>query len=294
MALAPWDLRASHGGAEAAVAACISRQRLLEANAHYYRDLGADLSELGVIIDVEGDSPVAYADFARVGRTIDGAWRPAIPRLTMVIDEGSLGGAAELVHEAGHAVHYAAMRARPSLLLPDDFSLAVEAFADVTAWSVYEPAWQRKYLGCAADRAQSLRAKLAPVMLDMAWGLFEMRMAADPARDPNAAWSEIAARYLHVTPHPEMSWWAVRGQLVEEPGYMVNYALGAFVTAEVRARIRGEVGDFDAGNARWYAFVAERLYRQGGEAPPRDLLGGFLGRDVSADALLAEIASIGS
>lgn len=289
---APWDFRAAFGGAERAAASCVSREQLLSANARFYADLGADLERLGVIVDVEGAEPVAYADFARIGRNVNGAWRPAIPRLTMVIGEqGSLGSAAELVHEAGHAAHYAAIRARPSLTLPDDLTMPIEAFADVTAWSVYTSAWQRKYLGCAANDADNLRARLAPVMLDMAWGLFEMRMAADPTRDPNAVWSEIAERYLHVAPHPDVSWWAVRGQLVEEPGYMVNYALGAFVTAEVRAKLRAEIGDFDAGNARWYEAVRP-LYEPGGERPPRELLRDYLGRNVAPDAFLAEIAAL--
>jgi hypothetical protein len=287
----PWNFRAAFGGAERAVAGCVSRTRLLDANARFYRDLGADLETLGVIVDVEGDEPVAYADFARIGRRVNGAWRPAIPRLTMVIgEEGSLGSAAELVHEAGHAAHYAAIRARPSLTLPDDLTMPIEAFADVTAWSVYAPAWQQKYLGCSASAADSARARLAPVMLDIAWGLFEMRMASEADAEPDAVWTDITSRYLRIAPHAEASWWAVRGQLVEEPGYMVNYALGAFLTADLRAHIRAEIGDFDAGNPRWYAAVAP-LYEPGGEMLPRDLVRDFLGREVSPEALLAEITA---
>ena len=44
--------------------------------------------------------------------------------------------------------------------------------------------------------------------------------------DPNAVWTDITSRYLHVIPHPELAWWAVRVQLVDKPGYMVNYGLG--------------------------------------------------------------------
>jgi Zn-dependent M32 family carboxypeptidase len=93
-----------------------------------------------------------------------------------------------------------------------------------------------------------------------------------------------------VAPHPELSWWAVRGQLVDDPGYMITYALGAFVTADVRERIRARVGPFDGGNRRWYGFVSRHLFRQGGELPPHLLLARFLGRPVSPDALLADIA----
>jgi hypothetical protein len=292
----PWDFRYRHAAGARAVEACAGRDVLRDADDRFFADLGADLDELGVIQDVgarPGMAPVDYADFARVGRLVDGAWRPAAPRVSVLMQEGGLGAAAELAHENGHAAHYAAMRARPSLLLPDDITLAVEAFADITAWSVYDPAWQRKYLGCAGAQADGLRARLGAVVLDIAWGLFEIRMSRAPAGDPNVVWTDITSEYLNVAPHPELSWWAVRGQLVDDPGYMINYALGAFVTAEARARIAEEIGPFDAGNARWYAFVSSRLYRHGGEMESAELLRGFLGRPVFPDALLGDLRRAG-
>ena len=34
---------------------------------------------------------------------------------------------------------------------------------------------------------------------------------------------------LGIEPHPEWSWWAIRGQLIDLPGYLANYALSAIV-----------------------------------------------------------------
>lgn len=286
----PADVRRlMRGEVDASLAECVSAEAQIEGNARFYADLGAALPDLGVIVDTQSGAAVAYADFVRVGRTVDGAWRPAVPWITLEVNAGGPDAAGLIVHEAGHAAHYAAMRARPSLTLPDDLSLLLEATADITAWSVSERAWQEKYAGCAYGEDASLRIKLAPIMLDMAWGLFEMRMARAPESDPNVVWGEIMQRYFHVRRHDDEAWWAVRGQLVEEPGYMVNYALGAFVTADLRARIRAAIGDFDAGNARWYAYVSRNLYARGGEDAPRTLLRRFLGRDVTPDAFLAEV-----
>lgn len=285
-----WDFRyLMRGGAAAESPACSGRDEQIAANARFYRDLGADLGALGVIIDTQSGAPVAYADLARVGREVDGEWRPAVPWTTLAMDAGGPDAAALLVHETGHTTHYAAMRARPSLIFPDDISLLLEATADVTAWSVWEPMWQEKYADCAYPAAASLRIKLAPVMMDMAWGLFELRMARAPESDPNVVWGNITERYFHVTRHDDVAWWAVRGQLVEEPGYMVNYALGAFVTVDLRARVRDEIGNFDAGNSGWYAYMTRNLYMLGGERPPRELLRGFLGRDVTPNAFVAEL-----
>jgi hypothetical protein len=67
-----------------------------------------------------------------------------------------------------------------------------------------------------------------------------------------------------------MSWWAVRVQLVSRPGYMVNYGLGAVLTAEMRKATSDAIGPFDAGNPKWYAVdereAAALRLREGREA----------------------------
>jgi hypothetical protein len=85
-------------------------------------------------------------------------------------------------------------------------------------------------------------------VLDMVWALFELRMHRDPAADPSQVWAELCERYLRIRPHPELAWWAVRGQLVGAPGYMLNYALGAIVTADLRARVKALHGPFAEGD----------------------------------------------
>lgn len=288
----PWDFRHSYAAGARAVEQCAQVEKLVSVNDRFFADLGADLNALGVMQDVgnrPGMSPVDYSDFVRLGRDVSGEWRPAIARVSVILQEGGIGGAAELAHELGHAVNFSAIRTRPSLALAEDDTVVVEANADITGWSVYSPAWQTKYLGCASTDAEGLRSRLGGVALDLAWGLFEIRMSRDPSQDPNSVWTEITHRYLGVAPHPELSWWAVRVQLVELPGYMIHYALGAFATADMRARIKADIGDFDSGNPRWYAYVSERLFRHGGERPPADLLRAFLGRPVSPDALIANL-----
>ena len=110
-----------------------------------------------------------------------------------------------------------------------------------------------------------------------------------PQTDPNALWTEITTRYLHIVPHPELSWWAVRVQLADLPGYMVNYGLGAVLTAEMRQHISEALGAFDMGDSRWYGWLSEHLLRYGSERDTRALMQNFLGRPVSPQSLLAQI-----
>src|SRR5262245_64808084 len=107
---------------------------------------------------------------------------------------------------------------------------------------------------CSSDLValdESIRAKYAGIVMDTAWALFEIRMHHDPAADPNQVWTDITRRYFRIRPHPEMSWWAVRGQLVNAPGYMLNYALGAILIADLRARAREAHGPYVAGDPTW-------------------------------------------
>ena len=134
-----------------------------------------------------------------------------------------------------------------------------------------------------------MRALYSAVVLDVAWSLFELRMLRAPLTDPNALWTEITSRYLHIVPHPELSWWAVRVQLADLPGYMVNYGLGAVLTAEMRQHISEALGPFDTGDSRWYGWLSEDLLRYGSERDTRTLMQDFLGRPLSPKPLLDQM-----
>jgi hypothetical protein len=295
VALEPWDFRYVNGLANRQLQSRIPSTTLLPVNARFYRELGADLGRLDVVYDLAprpDKSPLAYSDFLRRGRMTAAGWRRPVARVLGTYPDGGLFALNELVHENGHAVHVSAIETRPAYMdWPD--TLFTEAFADVPSWSVHEPAWQRRYLGVALDEATSMRALFANVMLDVAWSLFELRMLRTPDADPNATWTDITHRYLRITPHPEVPWWAMRVQLAGNPGYMVNYGLGAILTADMRARTAAVIGPFDTGNARWYPWLSEGLLRFGSESDTQTLLRNFLGRPVSPDALLAQVRRCG-
>ena len=290
----PWDYSYAASQANRTLARRVPADALERLNRRFFLDLGADPVELGVRFDLEsrpGKSPLAYTDFVRRGRVVDGQWRAPLARVVGYYPDGGLFSLNELVHETGHAVHISAIRNRGAYMdWPD--TLFCEAFADVPSWSVYEPAWQRRYLGTSVTAPISLRALFGDVMLDVAWSLFEIRMLRAPQADPNAVWTEITSRYLHIKPHPELSWWLMRVQLVEAPGYMVNYGLGAVLTAEMRERLSDSIGPFDAGNARWYPWLGEHLLRFGSERDTRELVSELLGRPVSPQALLRQLARV--
>ncbi len=290
--LEPWDFRYSIGEANRLLAGQVPAATLVPINQRFYQDLGANLERLGVVYDLEAradKSPLAYCDFLVRGRyEADGSWRPTRARVVGTYPYGGLFSLNELVHENGHAVHISSIKNRPAFTdWPD--TLFTEAFADVPSWSVYESAWQQKYLGTTIDEKISLRSLFGNVMLDVAWSLFELRMLRDPASDPNAVWTEITSHYLHIKPHPEVPWWAMRVQLGGNPGYMVHYGLGAVLTAAIRQRTAETIGAFDAGNPKWYGWISEQLLVYGSERDTRRLMQDFLGRPLTSAAVLEQL-----
>lgn len=280
----PWDWYYRAGRAARALSGRIPRGRLAALNAEVWRSLGADVGALRVHYDLEprdGKDPVAFTTFG--GRT------PIEPWVFATYRSGGLDNLNELLHETGHAVHIAAIRTRPAFRDWPDSDPFTEAVADLAALDVYEPAWQQRWLGDSVPLADGLRGRYAGIVMDVAWALFELRMLRDPGADPNLVWTALTRDYLRIEPHPELSWWAMRGQLVDEPGYMMNYAVGAILVAAVRARTRALHGPFAAGDSTLYAWLAPRLYRFGLERPAREVVEEFLGGPVSPAALLQDM-----
>jgi hypothetical protein len=280
----PWDWYYLVGRTSRALSPRIPRERLAALNAAVWRALGADVDALRVHYDLdprEGKDPVAFTTF--------GGRAPIEPWVFATYRAGGLDNLNELLHETGHAVHLAAIRTRPAFRDWPDSDPFTEAVADVVALDVYEPAWQQRWLGDSVPLAAGLQSRYGGIVLDVAWAMFELRMLREPGADPNVVWAELTRDYLHIQPHPELSWWAMRGQLVDAPGYMVNYAAGAILIAAIRARIQVVHGPFLEGDASWYGWIASRLYRFGLGRPVREVLEAFLGGPVSPAALLADM-----
>jgi Peptidase family M3 len=290
----PWDYRFTMGEANRRLADHFPDGAIVTLDRRFYADLGVDLEALGVVYDIQerpNKSPIAYCDFLVRGRYVDGLWQKTIARVVGNYEDGGLGSLNELVHENGHAVHISAIRNRPAFTDWTD-TLFTEAFADVTSWSVYQPAWQQKYLGTKLPVDVNLKGLYGSVIMDVAWSLFELRMLRAPDTDPNQLWTDITREYLHIRPHPELSWWAARVQLASRPGYMVNYGLGAVLTAEMRNTTAAAIGPFDAGNPLWHSWTSGKLLRYGSEKSAKRLMDELLGRPLSPDALLTEIRRI--
>ena len=303
--LEPWDFYYAGGKASRLLRGALPLERLLTINRRFYTDVGADPVTLDVRYDVEpraGKTPVAFTTFGRRAREgqpkwqmvqnewkLQAPWSRNEPWVFATYRVGGLDNLGELLHETGHAVHIAAIRTRPAFLDWPDSDPWSEALGDLFALEVYEPRWQQRYLGRTVPIRDSFRGKYAGIVLDVAWSLFELRMHEDPSADPNQVWADITSRYLRIAPHPEWSWWMIRGQLINSPGYMMNYAVGSVLIADLRAKLARDRGPLACGNPGLYRHLSERVYRFGLERSSGDVLAGVLGRRPTVDALLADM-----
>jgi hypothetical protein len=283
----PWDWWYASGSTARALRPSVPLSRIAAVNAAYHASLGASLVDLGVQFDLDSgpEKAVAYTDFA-----YRGPGRP-LARVVAGYSDGGLGELTELIHETGHALHVSAVRTPPEFVDWPDSDAFTEAVADVLALDTASPRWQKRWLGTSVPLGQSVRDRYAEVMLDICWALLEIRLHGDPALDASAVWADLTSSYLGIVAHPELPWWAMRGQLVQEPGYLVNYALGPIVAAELRAAIHAERGDWTEGDPGWYAYVSERLLRFGSSRSAADVLLSFLGHPPTPTALIAALAS---
>ena len=114
-------------------------------------------------------------------------------------------------------------------------------------------------------------------------------MLRDPAADPNQVWTALTGDYLRIRPHPELSWWAMRGQLVDAPGYMMNYAAGAILIAAIRARTASCTGRSSPGDSTLVRVGRAAALPVRAGAATREVIEEFLGGPVSPAALLADM-----
>lgn len=296
----PWDWWWTAGTASRAVGR-VDFGEAMRVNQAFFAALGADPVALGARFDVVARRdrpaiPVAFTTFgSRPWQRPDGTWDTGAPTVMAGLGSGGFAELGELVHETGHAVHLAGIRTRPAFTDWPDSDALTEALADIPTLELTEPGWIAHWLpgADAISDALLVRSRFAEVALDAAWALFEIRLHVDPSLRPNDVWTDITSTWLGIAPHPDWSWWAIRGQLVESPGYMANYATGAVLATALRAVIRRERGPWTLGDPGWYGWMVEHLYRFGLERSSREVVEAVLGGPPTADALVAEIARAG-
>jgi hypothetical protein len=81
----PWDFRFRAGEADRLLGTYIPRESLQPINHRYYRDLGADLEQMGTLYDLAPrpeKTALAYTEFVTHGRMVNGVWKSTVARVS--------------------------------------------------------------------------------------------------------------------------------------------------------------------------------------------------------------------
>ena len=290
----PWDWYYESAAASRKLSPRVSLDRLTRLNREVYRSIGADPEAINVKYDLGARGrerrrwPTAPSAGGPASSTAAGR-RASRGSLPPTAPAGWTTSTSCCTRPVTRSTSRPFAPGPPSADWPDSDPFT-EAVAEFVALDVYEPAWQQRWLGDSVPLAEGLAGRYGGIVLDVAWALFEMRMRRDPAADPNLVLDHASPATISGSGRTRSSpggpcagsWWTA-------PGYMMNYAVGAILIADLRARTRASRAVPASGDATWYGWVAPRLYRFGLERPTRQVIEEFLGRPVSPAALLADM-----
>jgi peptidyl-dipeptidase A len=138
-----------------------------------------------------------------------------------------------------------------SLRMPSH-SLTTEAIAILMGALTRDEDWLRQILQLPKEEAQRYaeagkEQERADRLIFTRWCLvmthFERGLYGDPERDLDEHWWELVERYQMLRGPERMAPdWAAKIHIALEPVYYQNYELGMLVAAQVRDRMKGEVG----------------------------------------------------
>ena len=213
------------------------------------------------------------------------------------------------LHEFGHAVYDASIdRSLPFLLRVPAHILATEASAMLFGRLSKNAAWLAAWAGAPRDEAERAAAALAragrgQLLVQTRWNLvmchMERALYREPEQDLDALWWDLVERFQWVR-RPEgrrAPDWASKIHFSVAPVYYHNYLLGEIMASQLQAHLLNDVLGGGAGawdrlvtSPQVGAFLVDRLYRTGKSMDWRATLERAVGRGLSPDAFVDELA----
>ena len=152
-----------------------------------------------------------------------------------------------LLHEFGHAIHYAFAGERSFLLLKSGHSEAFdEGLAQVMALMLYRPQVAMKYFGLNRDQACAIADRyrlksLFDMRETIAESLFELAAYDNPEQDLAALYNRIYSAHLGLDLHGQAVW-TFNPFYASEPLYLQNYVLAEMFARQVHHTLQGRFG----------------------------------------------------
>ena len=287
----PWDYRYAIGEANRRIAPSFPDTEIVAVDHRFYRDLGADVEKLGVVYDIDDrldKSPLAYTDFLRRGRYVNGAWQPTVARVVGRYRSGGLSALNELVHENGRAVRYQRDPQPPGIHRLARHALhrglrrraLVEHFSTALAAECLGHGTPRRDVTSHHARQRDAGRRLVAV---------RNPDAARPGLRPRTRSGPTLRASTFTSPRIPKCPGGPCACSSSATRDTWSITASAPCTAEIRKRTAQAIGPFDAGNPKWYNWSSEKFLIFGSQRSTKDLMQSLLGRPPSPQALLEQI-----
>jgi Peptidase family M3 len=198
-----------------------------------------------------------------------------------------------LLHEFGHALHYALID-EPSFLLKSGYSEAFdEGVGQVMALLLYRPHISTTYFGLNSAQARALREQyqlksLLDLRENIAESLFELAAYDNPDQDLAALYNQIQQQYTGVNFHGQAVW-TFNPFFGSEPLYLQNYVLAEMFGRQVHQAMDGRFG------AQWGKsggeFLKRSLFSVGARYPLDQVLVNVTGEPLTAKYLIQSLSA---
>ncbi len=250
------------------------------------KGIGFNLDKLPIYFDLssrEGKSQLAYAFPIKPPYDI---------RVLANLTDG-IGSTQVLLHEIGHALHFAHINQERALFVTDFSSCWTEGMAQIIAALCDERQWLKEYPHLPPSLVeQFLIAKQERDIIGLRTTLvrlyFEYEAYQNPNRDLNKLYWDLFEKYMLLPRHEDIKPWAAIIHYTTHPVYLHNYLIADIITAQTMDYLEENYSSI-VDNPTIGAFLVQNYYRFGSRYDWRELLERGTGEKLNPTYLLRRL-----
>jgi hypothetical protein len=284
-----WDLYALHADIRRGLDAALPLDSVEDQTVRAIAGIGFEVLDLPIYVT---ETNLSVAKNANAVFEV----RPPFDVRLLVDTSGGIGSLERRLHDYGRALYGAHIRRDEPLYnrsLNGPLAYAVGIFFERLA---HDEGWYQQYtllLPREAEAAVEAARDLA--LVDLRLLLFEQRFEIEAYRGSGVRsltklfW-DLAEQYLKVPRHEELSPWAGRDFVIDEPLVLMNSILGQTIAAQTWQYLQDNNSTV-LGNPDTRSFLVENYFRHGRRYNWRDLVERGTGMPLSAEHLLNDLTS---
>ena len=209
-----------------------------------------------------------------------------------------------MLHEFGHAIYDQYLRPEQTYFLREvAHTNSTEAIAMLFGRLTHSAAWLTDVLGLRESKAEELAADAHrqlsfQMMVFTRWMMvmthFERALYAEPSRDLDTLWWDLAERYQRIKRQPQrrMPDWATKMHIAEAPVYYHNYMLGEMTASQIQHHIEHTLGQVPLVRQRAAGpWLVEKLFKQGALRPWNEALAFLTGEKLDPRYFISQFVS---